>query len=132
MFAKVTDFAGSQCASIYKREYQMDFQDCLFFYIDGKMRFERACYGEAAGLVFEVWASGFDKDGIIQWIDKPKYDSFIEPLPMQLTDILEDGNALQFDGKFKRFVKIKEITSDKERGYTKWSLFRMKRRLNPI
>ena len=128
MFAKVTDFAGSLCATVYKREYQMDFQDCLFFYIDGKIRFERACYGEAAGLVFEVWASGFDKDGFIQWIDKPKYDSFIAALPTQLTDIQEDGNALQFDGQFKRFVKINEIKSDKDRGYTKLKLLFCKKK----
>ena len=128
MFAKVTDFAGFLCATVYKREYQMDFQDCLFFYIDGKMRFERACYGEAAGLVFEVWASGFDKDGFIQWINKPKYDSFIAALPTQLTDIQEDGNALQFDGQFKRFVKINEIKSDKDRGYTKLKLLFCKKK----
>lgn len=128
MFAKVKDFAGSVCATVYKREYQMDFQDCLFFYIDGKIRFERACYGEAAGLVFEVWASGFDQDGFIQWIDKPKYDSFVAALPTQLTDIQDNGNALQFDGQFKRFLKINEIESDKERGYTKWALLRMKRK----
>ena len=128
MYANVTDFAGSLCACVYKREHQMEFQDCLFFYIDGKLRFERACYGEAAGLVFEVWASGFDENGVIQWIDKPKYDSYVSALPTQLTDIQDDGNALQFDEKFKRFVKINEIKSDPERGYTKWSLFRMKRK----
>jgi len=128
MFAKVTDFAGNTCACVYKRELQMDFQDCIFFYIDGKMRFERACYGEAAGLVFEVWASGFDEDGFIQWIDKPKYDSYNAALPVQLTDIQDNGNALQFDEKFKRFVKINEITSDSERGYTKWRLLRLRRK----
>ena len=128
MFAKVTDFAGSLCATVYKRELQMEFQDCLFFYIDGKMRFERACYGEAAGLVFEVWASGFDENGVIQWIDKPKYDSYVSALPVQLTDIQENGNALQFDGQYKRFLKINEIRSDKERGYTKLKLMFMKKK----
>lgn len=128
MFAKVTDFAGSKCATVYEREFQMDFQDCLFFYIDGKIRFERACYGEAAGLVFEVWASGFDKDGTIQWLDKPKYDSYLEALPTQLTDIQENGNALQFDDKFKRFIKINEIKSDPERGYTKWKIMFTKKK----
>lgn len=128
MFAKAINFAGSQCATVYKREYQMDFQDCLFFYIDGKIRFERACYGEAAGLVFEVWASGFDSDGVIQWIDKPKYDSYNEALPTKLTDIQENGDALQFDGKFKRFVKINEIKSDPERGYSKLKLLFLKKK----
>lgn len=128
MFANVTDFAGSLCAAVYTRELQMDFQDCLFFYIDGKIRFERACYGEAAGLVFEVWASGFDENGTIQWINKPKYDSFISALPTQLTAIQDNGNALEFDGKYKRFLKTKEISSDPSHGYTKLKLLFKKKK----
>lgn len=127
MFANAKDFSGTSCASFYERELQIEFQDRLFFYIDGKIRFERGCYGESAGLVFEVWASGFDENGKIQWIDKPKYDSYVAALPTQLTDIQEEGNALQFDGQFKRFLKTGEIKSDKERGYTKLKLMFCKR-----
>lgn len=126
MTVDAKQFAGSQCGCIYERELQPEFQDRLFFYVDGKIRFERACYGEAAGLVFEVWGSGFDKDGNIIWINKPKYDSYLSALPDLLTDIQDEENALQFDGKFRRFLKVKEITSDTKHGYTRWKLFRIK------
>lgn len=120
--------AGSECGTIYERELQPNFQDRLFFYFDRKIRFERACYGEAAGLVFEVWASGFDDNGSICWIDKPKYDSYLAALPETLTDIQESGNALQFDGQFRRFLKIDTFKTDPEHGYSKWNIFLMKRR----
>ena len=38
------------------------FRDCLLFYLDGRIRFERYCYSEAACLVFSVWAHGFDAE----------------------------------------------------------------------
>lgn len=128
MKVNAVQFAGSKCGCAYEREFQVEFQDRIYFYIDGKMRFERACYGEAAGLVFEVWASGFDEEGRIDWIDKPKYDSYLAALPDKLTDIQDEGNALQFDGQFRRFVKVTELTSAPEHGYSKWKLFRMKHR----
>lgn len=128
MIVDAKQFAGSYCGTIYERELQAEFQDRLFFYCDGKIRFERACYGEAAGLVFEVWASGFDKDGTICWNNKPKYDSYLAALPNKLTDIQEEGHVLQFDGKFKRFVFVEDFKTDPDRGYTKWNLFFKKKR----
>lgn len=127
MFADSKNFAGSECGCVYKREWQREYLDRLFFYIDGKIRFERACYGESAGRVFEVWASGFDENGKIKWIDKPKFESFIAALPNELTDIHDEGNALQFDNQFRRFVKVQEIKTDPEHGYNKLKLFFMKR-----
>ena len=128
MTADAKQLAGSDCGTIYERELQAEFQDRLFFYCDGKIRFERACYGEAAGLVFEVWASGFDADGNICWINKPKYDSYLAALPDKLTDIQEEGDSLQFDGQFRRFVKVDSFTSDRERGYSKWKMLFMKKK----
>lgn len=128
MIIDAKQFAGSECGNVYERELQVEFQDRLFFYYDGKIRFERACYGEAAGRVFEVWASGFDEQGSICWIDKPKYDSYLTALPNTLTDIQESGDALQFDNQFKRFIKIDDFKSDPEHGYTKWNMLFRKRR----
>ena len=122
MTVNAKDFAGSSCCRVYERELQVEFQDRLFFYFDGKIRFERACYGEAAGRVFEVWASGFDESGNISWINKPKYDSFLAALPNTLTDIQESGKALQFDGQFKRFTFVDDFKNDPEHGYTKWKM----------
>ena len=126
MLIDAKKYAGTECACIYKREWQRDFLDRLFFYIDGKIRFERACFGESAGRVFEVWASGFNEDGNINWIDLPPYESFQKPLPKKLTDIHEDGNALQFDDQVKRFVKVGELKEDKEHGYGKMKLLFLK------
>ena len=43
-----------------------------------------------------------------------------------LTDIQEDGNALQFDGAFKRYVKTEEFDEDKPNGYGKFKVFWLK------
>ena len=62
MTANAADFAGSGCGRRYEKELETHFRDCLLFYLDGRIRFERYCYGEAACLVFSVWAHGFDAD----------------------------------------------------------------------
>lgn len=128
MFANASDFAGSACGCTYEKELQPEFLDRLIFYIDGKIRFERYCHGEAAGLVFGVWASGFDEDGRILWEEQAKYDSLNTALPHQITDIQENNTALQFDGQFRRYVKAQEFKTDPENGYTRWALFKMKKK----
>ena len=62
MTANAADFAGSGCGRRYEKELETHFRDCLLFYLDGRIRFERYCYAEAACLVFSVWAHGFDAD----------------------------------------------------------------------
>ena len=44
------------------------------------------------------------------------------------TDIQEDGNVLQFDGAFKRYVKTEEFDEDKPNGYGKFKVFWLKRK----
>ena len=53
-----TDFAGRGCGRRYEKELETHFRDCMLFYLDGRIRFERYCYGEAACLVFSVWGHG--------------------------------------------------------------------------
>lgn len=48
MAANAVDFAGTLCGCRYEKELETHFRDCLLFYIDGRIRFERYCYGEAA------------------------------------------------------------------------------------
>ena len=112
MTANAADFAGSGCGHRYEKELETHFRDCLLFYLDGRIRFERYCYGEAACLVFSVWAHGFDADGNILWDREPEFESQKTAIPRVLTDIQEDGNALQFDGAFKRYVKTEEFDED--------------------
>lgn len=123
MTAKSTDFAGALCGRRYEKEMETHFRDCLLFYLDGRIRFERYCYGEAACLVFSVWAYGFDAQGKILWDKEPEFESQRSALPRVLTDVQEGGTALQFDGLRKRYVMTEEFASDKPNGYGKWKVF---------
>jgi hypothetical protein len=87
MTANAADFAGSGCGRRYEKELETHFRDCLLFYLDGRIRFERYCYGEAACLVFSVWAHGFDADGNILWDREPEFESQKTAIPRVLTDI---------------------------------------------
>ena len=50
---------------------------------------------------------------------EPEFESQRTALPRLLTDIQESGNALQFDGLRKRYVKTQEFSVDKPNGYGK-------------
>lgn len=64
MTANAADFAGSGCGRRYEKELETHFRDCLLFYLDGRIRFERYCYGEAACLVFSVWPMALTQTAI--------------------------------------------------------------------
>ena len=132
------EFAGRHCGCRYQQDYRPTLGrdgkkesgtlEVVKFYYDGRIRFERYCYGEAACLVFSVWAHGFDADGNILWDREPEFESQKAAIPRVLTDIQEDGNALQFDGAFKRYVKTEEFDEDKPNGYGKFKVFWLKRK----
>ena len=44
-----------------------------------------------------------------------------------LTDIQESGDALQFDGARKRYVKTEEFDTDKMNGYSRFKVFCLRR-----
>lgn len=127
-YQNAQDFAGSGCGCQYEKELETHFRDCMLFYLDGRVRFERFCYGEAACLVFGVWGSGLDADGKILWDTEPEFESMQKALPRVLTDVQENGTALQFDGARKRFIKTEEFDSDKLNGYAGFKLFLAKRK----
>lgn len=130
MTANAADFAGSACGRRYEKELETHFRDCLLFYLDGRIKFERYCYGEAACLVFSVWAHGLDEDGRIRWDKEPEFETDQKALPRVLTDVQEEGTALQFDGLRKRYVLTEEFDTDKMNGYSRFKVFllRQKRR----
>lgn len=123
MTANAVSFAGTTCGRRYEKEMETHFRDCLLFYLDGRIRFERYCYGEAACLVFSVWAHGFDIDGTILWDKEPEFESQRTALPRVLTDVQQDGTALQFDGQRKRYVMTEEFSIDKANGYGALKVF---------
>ena len=84
--------------------------------------------GEAACLVFSVWAHGFDADGKILWDREPEFESQQTAIPRYLTDVQEDGRALQFDGARKRYLLTEEFAEDKPNGYSKFKVFWLKRK----
>jgi hypothetical protein len=127
MAIHATDFAGSLCGCRYEKEHENHVRDCLLFYLDGRIRFERYCYGEAACLVFGVWGSGIDPDGSLHWDQEPKYPQEQAALPRRITEVQQQGQALVVDGQPKRYVKTEELTQDRENGYTPWRLFWLRR-----
>lgn len=122
------DFAGPACGRRYEKELETHFRDCLLFYLDGRIKFERYCYGEAACLVFSVWAHGFDDSGKILWDQEPEFEVDQKAIPRVLTDVQENGTALQFDGLRKRYCQTEEFDADKPNGYSKFKLLFMKRK----
>ncbi|MEE0800965.1 MAG: hypothetical protein U0L91_06765 [Gemmiger sp.] len=129
MTVNAAEFAGTQCGRRYEKELETHFRDCLLFYLDGRIRFERYCYGEAACLVFSLWARGLDADGKILWEKEPEFEVDQKAIPRVLTDVQENGTALQFDGLRKRYVLTEELEQDKPNGYSRFKLFWIHRRL---
>ena len=117
MTANAADFAGNACGRRYEKEMETHFRDCLLFYLDGRIRFERYCYGEAACLVFSVWAHGLDADGSILWDKEPEFESQKTALPRRLTKA-EDG-VLYFDDARWKWEPAADLKLDEKNGYTR-------------
>ena len=100
----------------------------MLFHLDGRVRFERYCYGEAACLVFSVWGRGLDEDGSILWEKEPEFESQQTALPRVLTDVQEGGAALQFEGARKRYLLTESFEEDKANGYSKFKVWWLKRK----
>lgn len=128
MTANAADFAGPACGRRYEKELETHFRDCLLFYLDGRIKFERYCYGEAACLVFSVWAHGLDEEGRIRWDKEPEFETDQKALPRVLTDVQEEGTALQFDGLRKRYVLTEEFDTDKMNGYSRFKVFLLRQK----
>lgn len=128
MTANAADFAGPACGRRYEKELETHFRDCLLIYLDGRIKFERYCYGEAACLVFSVWAHGFDENGKIRWDKEPEFETDQKALPRVLTDVQDEGTALQFDGLRKRYVLTEEFDTDKMNGYSRFKVFLLRQK----
>ena len=105
MAANAVDFAGTLCGCRYEKELETHFRDCLLFYIDGRIRFDRYCYGEAACLVFSLWANGLDETGKILWVKEPEFEVDQKAIPRVITDVQENGTAKLCRGCHNRFGK---------------------------
>ena len=119
--------SGGVCCTVYKKENQTKFRDELRIYIDGRVLFERYCYGEAAGLVFDCGASGIDQNGNILWVNEPDSESRKEALPRRIEDFQDD--AIKIAGDTKRYLKERELQKDSAHGYSKFKLWLIKRKM---
>lgn len=109
-------FAGPKCGRRYEKEYLNKFRDCITFYWDGKVRFERFCYGEGACFVFGAWAE-MAEDGALTY--RQPLDAAADPaaLPQKLTSA--EGDTLYFDGKRPKWQLEAELSCDAKNGYGK-------------
>lgn len=108
--------AGPACGRRYEKEYLNKFRDCITFYYDGKVRFERFCYGEGACFVFGVWGA-MAPDGTLTYRQPLDAAADADALPQALTRI--DGATLYFDDKRPKWQLDKELDADPQNGYGK-------------
>ncbi len=97
------------------------FRDRVTVYRDGKLLFERFCYGEAAGRVCTLQAPGADASGRIAWdYDACPYSGKKEA-PATLTGA--GRGALVFDGKPALWQPVADLATDAANGYGKLRMF---------
>ena len=100
----------------YQQSGRHAFRDRLTVYFDGKILFERFCYGEAAGLVFSLWAPATAENGEILWDWSSCQNSHKEEAPRRLTG--GDGSALLLDEKQAPWERTELLQSDVPHGYS--------------
>ncbi|MEG0911812.1 MAG: hypothetical protein RSF70_09555 [Ruthenibacterium sp.] len=99
----------------YQQDGRHAFRDRVSVYYDGKIFFERFCYGESAGLVFTMWADSAQADGTILWNYDACPNSHKTEAPKKLTG--GDEKALLFDEKSTPWSLDQALKSDKPNGY---------------
>ena len=89
----IADVKAAKCAGFrYQRAGHQRYRDRVTVYRDGRLLFERFCYGEAAGLVFKLWAPGADDTGAPQWdFSKCNVTNARDEVPHQLTNDKANG-----------------------------------------
>lgn len=103
----------------YEKSGHTRFRDCISIYRNGKVKFDRFCYGEAAGLVFSIWGTVTD-DGVISWTLSSASASAEKDLPHSITSF--DSNKIFFDEKPIMWDNKKYLKSASEAGISKLSM----------
>ena len=103
-------------AVCYEKEGNTKFRDRITVFFDGKVLFERFCWGEAAGLVFAVWAEEIRENGEILW--KKPFDAAVkeDALPKQVSN--SENNAFYFDENAAKWALEDTKKTDPNHGYT--------------
>ena len=98
----------------YERSGRHHYRDRVTVYHDGKLLFERFCYGEAAGLVFSMWGRGEGENAL--W----DYDSCQVSAKTEAPRTLTGGDetSLEFDGRSAfRWDAADLLRTDAANGY---------------
>ncbi len=113
----LSEIKAAKCVGFrYQRAGHTHFRDRITVYFDGRILFERFCYGEAAGLVFSLWAERADENGAPQWdFSRCNVSNAREEVPHQLTGAGEGG--LVFDGKPVCWECTERLRKDRANGY---------------
>lgn len=99
----IQDLRAKKLAGVrFEREGRSRFRDCVIVAKNGKLGFERYCYGEAASLVCSFWATGVQPDGTIDWDYSTTDYSGKTEAPQKVTGVSRD--ALLFDDKEARWL----------------------------
>ncbi len=100
---------------VFEKSKRSEFRDRLNVYYDGKILFERFCYGEAAGLVFCMWAQGVDSENNINWDYETCKNSKKTQAPKKIANYT--SNYLQLDDKELKWECVKKLSFDRKNGY---------------
>ena len=99
------------------------YRDCIFAYYDGKFIFKRYCYGEAAGVVFDVKIKNIDDSGNIIYVEPLPLGVKTADLPQKITNI-NNIHSLEIDNnKTYMWTAMGQIKSDKDYGYTRFKFY---------
>lgn len=105
--------ADKLACRIFEREGHGKYRDRVRVYRDGRLLFERFCYGEAAGLVFSMWGKA---EQPIDWQYDACAHSQKTEVPKALTDSV-DG-ALLFDDKAALWKESEALKTNAANGYS--------------
>lgn len=105
----------------FEKEGHSRYRDCVYVARNGKIFFERYCYGEAASLVFGLKAKEVQPDGTIIW--EPGKASYERPeeAPQKLSGYV--NGALQFDDKPALWISEAEMKTYPAAGLTGVRMF---------
>lgn len=107
-------------AACYEKEGNTKFRDRMTIFFDGKILFERFCWGEAAGLVFQVWATGTDPENHILW--KKPFLPEVKPEVLPQTIVSASREYLLFDESQIKWIREDDKKLDKAHGYGRWKV----------
>lgn len=97
----------------FEREGHRKFRDCVTVGRNGKLLFQRFCWGEGASLTFELWGRA-DENGVITWgKSKSIYDE-VEAAPTHLAGY--ENGALLFEGDKLRWPAASDMKHWKDGG----------------